>query len=479
MNRCIHPLLALLATVLAGCAVAPAPPALPKIADVPAAWQAPLPVDADSGVPDDRRWWQQFDDPLVAQLVEAAQAASPDIAAARARIVEARASRTAAGAALLPSVDLGAMAMRGNANFALPTNTTALAGLQTSWELDLFGADRAARDLADARLAMARDRLRGARAAVAAEVATSYATLRACQAQRVQAEIDSRSRAETERLATLAVKAGFQSSADLALVRATAAQGRAIVTQRGAACDLLVKSLVELTASDEEGLRDRLAAATARLPQPAHLAVARVPAVALAQRPDLAAAAHALLAAQYDVAQNEAARYPRIALSGSIAAARFESSLQRLSTNLWSIGPQTVSLPIFDGGTRLANVDAARARADEAAAAYRARLRAAVREVEAALVALQSAADRETDATTARDGYAATLQATDDRYRRGMASLFDLEQARRLATQAESALIELRSERVTAWIDLYRALGGGWPDDDAATSPSPSMEPAR
>ena len=117
---------------------------------------------------------------------------------------------------------------------------------------------------------------------------------------------------------------------------------------------------------------------------------------------------------------------------------------------------------------RPANVDAARARYDAAAMAYRGKVRTALREVEEALVQLQSTAARNEDARVAAEGFEASYRATEARYRGGLASLFELEDARRSAVQAQSSLIELQRERVAAWIALYRALGGGWSASDAA-----------
>ena len=100
------------------------------------------------------------------------------------------------------------------------------------------------------------------------------------------------------------------------------------------------------------------------------------------------------------------------------------------------------------------------ARYDEAASAYRAKLRTAVREVEDALVTLQSTAARQDDAVVAVDGFAESYRATEARFRGGLASLFELEDARRDALQSQIALIDLRSERGAAWIALYR--GRAW-----------------
>ena len=90
-----------------------------------------------------------------------------------------------------------------------------------------------------------------------------------------------------------------------------------------------------------------------------------------------------------------------------------------------------------------------------------------MREVEDALVALHSTAARGDDARTAADGFERSYRAVESRYRGGLASLFELEDARRSAVAAQAALIELQRERVAAWISLYRALGGGWVADDS------------
>ncbi|MGL6112113.1 MAG: TolC family protein, partial [Rubrivivax sp.] len=143
-----------------------------------------------------------------------------------------------------------------------------------------------------------------------------------------------------------------------------------------------------------------------------------------------------------------------------------------INGNLWTIGPVQVSLPLFDGGTRVANVVAARARYDEALSAYRGLVRTAVREVEAALVTLESSARRVEDTKIAVEGFEASLKAADARFGGGLGSLFELEDARRSALIAQSSLIELQREYVAAWINLYRALGGGWSVD---TPPPPPL----
>lgn len=461
-------LCALTMLALGGCSVVPRPAAAPGLtAQAPGAWQAPLPHGGD--LVQLGRWWQQFDDPLLTALIGEAQARSATVASATARIAQARATRTAAGAALGPLADASVAATRARQDLSVPAGTSLSAGVQASWELDLFGGQAAGRDAAQARLDAARAGWHDARVAVAAEVASSYVALRACEAQVAQAERDAASRAETARLADLSAKAGFQAPADAALSRGSAAQARATLAAQRASCTIELKGLVAATGLAEPALRTQLAATRAQVPQPRPGspfaradASARVPAQALAQRPDLLTAEYEVSAASAEVGQSAAQSLPRITLAGSIGAARFSSGALSVDGSVWSLGPLQLTLPLFDGGTRRANLAAARARYDEAVVVYAARLRNAVREVEEALVRLQATSDRAPDTQAAADGFDAAFRAAEARYKGGLASLFELEDARRNAVQAQSALIELQRERAAAWVQLYRALGGGW-----------------
>lgn len=454
----------LTAALAAGCVSAPAT-VVPVPAAVASAWQAPLPHGGSSSeLP---RWWSQFNDPTLPALIAAAQDASPTLASARARIERARASRVAAGAALLPHVDAVANASSGRSLPGSATLSSASLGAQAGWELDLFGGVAAGRDAAQARLAGAQAGWHDARVSVAAEVASSYLALRACEAQAAQSRLDSNSRDETGRLTDLSARAGFTAPADAALARAGAAQARSLWTAQRALCDALVKGLVEATDLPEATLRQRLDAGTALLPQPAPIAVSTLPAALLSQRPDLAQAARAVEAAAGDRAQSLAGERPRVSLSGSFAAMTVRSGGINSQGTTWALGPLVLSLPLFDGGARRAATAAAKASYDEAVALYQGQVRRAVREVETALVALDASVKRQADAESAARDFEASLVATQARQKSGLASLLDLEAARRNAVQAQSALIDLQRERAAAWIALYRALGGGWSADDA------------
>lgn len=470
---------------LASCAVQ-APPGVG--AAVPSHWYGPLPASDGEITPplphngssaELSQWWRERGDPLLVDMIEAAQAVSPSIASARSRIEQARAVRVASGAALLPTLDGSLNASRSNAQVGIALGTALTAGAQTAWEIDIFGANRGSRDAAQARLDASQAGWHDARVAVAVEVANRYYSRRSCDMLLDVTRFDAASRAETAHLADLSAQAGFQAPATTALARASAAEGNSRVTQQRALCDLDTKALVALTAWGELDLRQKMATARGDLPQAAFVPIATVPAATLAQRPDVFSAEREVAAASAEVGSAQAQRFPRLSLGGSIGVTTFRGAGVTTDLATWSIGPLALTLPLFDGGKRAANVDAAQARYDEAVAKYHGSVRQAVREVEEALVNLQSTAARSDDARVAVDGYRASFNGTESRYQSGLASLVELEETRRTRLAAEIALVSLQRDRVAAWIALYRAAGGGWRADAADAPALRSAQAAR
>jgi len=462
--------------LLSGCALTPAasPLTLPV---APAGWQAPPPAPLASETPAAARadWWQRFDDPLLPALVTQAQATSPALAAAAARVAQARALRDAAAARGGPALDLGAAAVRGQPDLRTPVGTQLGAEARAGWEIDLFGRVAATTAAARAQLAASEADARGVQVALAAEVGTAFLALRACEAQRATLLADARSREETVRLTERAAAAGLRAPAAAELARAGAAHARMQAQALQQRCELELKALVALTGADEPGLRERLAATPGRLPRPPALALTELPAQVLAQRPDLQAAERRIAAAQAEVAQARAETRPRVTLAGMVGLSRLSGAGVSVDGGVWSLGPLQVTLPLFDGGARAAGVEAARARHDEAGAHYLQTLRAAVRELESALVQLAGTAARAADTALAAAGFEASLRATQALYDGGLASLFDLEDARRSALAAQRELIELERERSAAWIALYRATAGGW-SAAAGTPPAAALD---
>ncbi len=248
--------LGILAISIAGCAVGPnyTRPDLP----LPQAFVAPLPHQGD--VLKLQGWWARWDDPVLLELIDHAERENSTIAISAARITQARAAFTAAQSPLFPSLAGGANASRSRANSgggfqsgggsgvgsgstagsqstssaaASITNNRA-ASVDAAWELDFFGGNRRGREAAAARADASVFNWHDARVSIAAEVATSYANLRACEILVGGYVRDAASRSETARLTDLKTQAGFSAPADAALTRASAAEAAARLTSQRA-----------------------------------------------------------------------------------------------------------------------------------------------------------------------------------------------------------------------------------------------------
>jgi len=449
-------LIAILA--LSGCAGLLPPTAVES--NVTTEWHVPLPHEGTVGAL--ARWWAQQGDPLLVELIEAAQAVSPSVAQALSRVEVARANQALASAALLPGVNAQFSATRGVLQPDMAVQTTQSLGLQAAWELDIVGANRAVSDAARANAESSRAQWHEARVSVAAEVANAYYGLSVCRQLLDVARSDAASRNETARLSGLSASAGLVAPAVAALARASAAEGSSAVTRQATQCAGYTKALVALTAIPEDVLQEKLTKALAKPAQAAAISVTSVPAQTVAQRPDVYAAQRDVIVASAQVGSAIAQRLPRLTLSGSIAATRLSSNGADTSGPTWSFGPLALTLPVFDAGQRAANVTAARAGYEASVIAYQSRVRQAVREVEEALLSLQSTQARRADTDVAASGYAESFAATQTRYQQGLASLPEQEDARRALMGAQNAQLQLQLERNLAWVNLYRALGGGW-----------------
>ena len=459
-----------LVLVLAACATQLAYQA-PNVS-VPASWQAEQPHSGQREQLAD--WWASFDDPVLSRLITLAEDDSPTLAKAVARIDGARATSVSSSAAG-PAVNGSASVARaGKTQSGVASESTSRsAGLDASWELDLFGKLRKSRDAAQARVQARLDDWHDARVSLAAEVADTYVQFVSCRMLAFTYEAQAQSQQQTGRATLVSVRAGFTASSEADLAGAGAANANATAMAQRTECELLVKSLVAVTGLDETGLRLMLAAQEPTLNEPVGIKVLGVPSNLLRQRPDLAASERAVAAAYADIGQAEARRYPSLSLGGTIA---LSASSLAASAASWSFGPSLV-LPLFDGGKSKAAVASAQATYDEALASHRSTVRGAVKEVEQALVSLDGAARRSEDAQRAATGYRRYFESTEKNWRAGNINLLTLEEARRSAISAESAQITLQRDRLRYWIALYKALGGGWSADREIPQP-PAASPA-
>ena len=450
--------------LLSGCAGFMPPAQVPMV--VAPTWHAPLPHQGSVSALSD--WWQRQGDPLLVELIGAAQGVSPSVAQALARIESTRANQVAANAALIPNVSAQASASRGVSQANVPLATTLQGGLQASWELDLVGANRAVSQAALAQLEGSQAQWHDARVSVAAEVANLYYSLRSCRQQLSVNQRDAASRQQTARVTAVSAQAGFVAPSMAAMARASAADANSRLTQQTAACAIDTKGLVALTGMVEPVLEQKLAVALLQQAQVATFSIASVPAQMVSQRPDVFAAERDVVLASAQVGSAKAQQWPRLSLNGSIGALRVTTAPDTTSLSTWSFGPLALSLPLFDGGQRAANVQSAQASYQSVVVAYQGKVRHAVREVEQALVNMQSTQARAADAQVATQAYTESMAATQTRFDQGLASLLELEDTRRSALAAESALLALNLERQRAWVALYRAVGGGFEPDKLA-----------
>lgn len=440
-------------------------------------WQAPLPHSGS--VASLKDWWAQFNDPVLDQLLVESQKESPSLEIALANIRVARANVLSARAQGIPDLSsTGSVTKsKGGGGGAFPASTIEIdsISLDASWEVDLFGKVKAAKQAAKAQLESKKIAWHDARLTLAAEVANNYVNYRACQASVQALQQAYTSRAETARLTGISAKAGFSAPADLALAEASTRASESTLDGQQAECDGLIKALVELTNLPEPALRDVLAKGQG-MPAPAMFDVSVLPASLLTRRPDLAMDERNLAEASANIGVSKAQMYPSLTLTGSIGYRRTNFNNTVTRTDSWSYGP-SLKLPIFDGGTLRADLAEARANYDSLLATYKQDVRNAVKEVEQALVNLDSATRRAQSEQASAQQYQQYFNAAEINWKSGGLDLLSLEDARRQKINAELNVITQQKNRILQWIALYKAFGGDWLETQQAKLQTKPLKP--
>ena len=306
---------------IAGCAVGP--DYRPPDSGAPATWtgvaagaRPAVTTETPSGL---ATWWTSLDDPLLTELVQTALDANPDVAAAQARLRQVRAQRVIAASGLYPSLSAGADGRRANASIETSgNNVTAAAygaGLDASWEIDVFGGTRRGVEAATADVEATAAQLAATQVSLAAEVANNYVDVRLQQGLLRIARSNAESQAETLQLTEWRAQAGLASIQDVEQARTNLERTRAQVPSLETSLAAAEHRLDSLLALPPGSLHARLAAPAPKLAVPAQLAVG-IPADTLRQRPDVRAAERNLAAETARVGQAEAALYPSFTLSG-------------------------------------------------------------------------------------------------------------------------------------------------------------------
>lgn len=471
-----RPSVAAAALLVGGCSLGP--DYKPLDLQAPPAWSSSTSAPSVS-IDDhpDGPWWAVLNDPVLDALQADALRTSPTLAEAMAKIAEARAEAGVSESALWPTLDATGDASRSRSTPSVegeksPIRNAAKGGLSAGWEIDLFGKVRRSVEAASARLDARTADARSMRLSLTTDVAGTWYELRACTVNLDQFEADARSRERTRDLTRLKAGAGFAAPADVALSDASTAEARSQTEDKRGECRRLRNALAALTglslAEIEKREGNEVRPDIALLPQPPSVALG-VPAAVLDNHPDIRAAERAVAAASAEIGVAEAARYPALSLSGSFSRETIRSQGNSIFFSPWLFGP-AISLPLFDGGKRASQVEAAVARYDQAAAVLRQKVRSAVEDVENALARSETAAARETYVLQALEGYGQSFAATEARYQRGTVSLLDLENTRRSLLEAQKAHVALKLERLKAWTSLVKATGGS-PTDSAPLAP--------
>ena len=409
----------------------------------------------------DQPWGQVFPDATLQQLIAEALAGNLSARIAATRVLAAAAQLGITSADQLPTVtgQINGTGQRGTifAGQSVPLIGIAQANLGMSWEIDFWGRFRRATEAAREELAASEWGQRAIVTSLVSEVAAQYYLLRALD---LQLEVTTRTlsaREESLRLTEVRERGGVSPLVDVRQAEQLVLQARAqiIDLQRRVA---QVEHALSLLLGRAPGPIVRGDALLAQ-PAPPEVPVG-LPVSLLERRPDVQQSERRLAAATARIGVAEAARWPQISLTGSGGVA--STSLANLLTSgTWSVGAGLLQ-PIFNAGRNRNRVALAEAQAEEAALAWQATVLQSLREVADGLVAYQ----RQRDARATQEQLVAAAtdarRLADLRYRGGASSYLEvLDSESRLFT-AELALAQAQLAERTAYVELYRALGGGW-----------------
>jgi NodT family efflux transporter outer membrane factor (OMF) lipoprotein len=445
---------------IAGCAIVPqeSPSALPFA--VPPAWSGEMSVAAPGDTRSLAQWWQRFDDPLLARLVEDALRANTDVASAEAAVRQARAARDVAAAALLPFVSGSASAARSSAGGRSLGNSFR-AGLDASWELDIFGENRAGLNASEAALGASAATLGNVQVSIAAEVALDYITLRGTQARYAIAQSNLETQVETLQITEWRVQAGLATSLDEEQLRSGVEQTRALLPALNTAIEQTRHALAVLTGKPPAALTAELAA-TGPIPKAPDTLAVSFPAETLRQRPDVRAAEYQVSAAMARVTQADAARYPNFKIGGTLGLASVTLGALTSGSSVLTSLLANMSVPIFEGGALLAQVRGQQAALDQAHSAYEAAVLQALRDVEDALVALRGDRDRLAHLQIAAESAANASLLARDRYSTGLVDFQTVLDTLRNQLTTQESVANAMTDLGNDYVRLYKALGGGW-----------------
>lgn len=457
------------AVILAGCAVGPdyhkpSPGPLPAQWKERAPWKQGQPRDAEIK----QKFWEIFDDPVLAGLEQTAATNSPDVRAAFERVEQARAVARITRADLMPNLSFDPSLNRtyySPGRTAQPesvvlgyTGNQYILPLDLSYEVDLWGrvrrSFRAAREQAQASAADYQNIL----LSLQANIAETYFMLRSIDLYRhvVTETIDLRKKNVS--LVESLHQGGAASELDVAQAETELASAEADYVGLNLNRAQLENSLGALCGQTASSFS---LPETGRFYQPPAIPMG-LPADLLERRPDVAQAERSMAAASEGIGVAEAAFFPSIQLTGSAGTESVAlKDLFNWEDRFWSLGPN-ISLPLFEGGRNKAGVQRAKAAYQEAVAQYRSQVLVAFHEVEDGLAGLSFLKDQYEAQMRAVAGAKKVADQSRLRYKEGLASYLEVVIADRTALENEITAYQLNGQRMVTTVLLIKALGGGW-----------------
>ena len=447
-----------LGLLLTGCSLAPdyQRPATPA----GATWQASTDVTTTRG------WKGTFSDPQLQQLINLALSNNRDLRIAALNVQSYEARYRIQRAAQLPTVGVDGSGSRqqtagdinGSGREQIGSQYAANVGI-TAYELDFFGRIQSLKDQALENYLAQQESQRSTHIALVASVANAYLTLLADQDLLTLSQQTLQTEQESYELTSKKFNLGAASDMELAQgkttlesARVSQAQYQRQVAQDKNALMLLIGGNLPADLQQTRALDD-----VALTPVPVG-----APSSLLQQRPDVLAAEHSLKAANANIGAARAAFFPTITLTATAGSASNElSSLFDSGNGTWLFMPK-LSLPIFDGGKRTADLDVAEIEAKKAVASYEQSIQSAFREVSDGLVAQQSYQQQLAAQQALVEANQRYFDLAEKRYQQGVDSYLTRLDAQRSLFSAQQSLIATRLALLGNEVNLYKAIGGGW-----------------
>lgn len=412
-------------------------------------------------------WKQVFVDPQLQRLIEVGLAHNRDLREAILNVDAARAQYRIQRSGLLPALGAyGEGARQRLPGDVSPTGAPTLAGqyaagAMASYEIDLFGRIRGLSTEAQERVLATEEARRSAHISLVAEIASAYLGWVVDRQLLELARHTEAARERTVELVERQYQVGVATQLDLSQARGALHDARSNTAEFSRLVQQDVNALQLLTGQTQAL---ELHAPPSDVASVVDLAgiPSSLPSSVLLRRPDVLAAEHEIRAAHGNIGAARAAFFPRIQLTGTAGTASADlSNLFSGGTGAWSFLPR-LDLPIFDFGSRQANLDLARVQRDIRVSRYEGAIQNAFREV--------------SDALGARHHYAEQLRAQEDlvseanhsltlsvhRYEQGVDSFLQVLDAQRTLFNAQKSLLATRLLEQLNKVQLYRSLGGGW-----------------